>query len=74
MRLIKKMNQSRRDFDGEYECENCGKIEILKDCYDDSNFHDNVTPGWECKSCGKSSKDLKIKNRVETKYPEGFQV
>lgn len=70
MKLIEKMNQMRRDFDGKYECENCGNIEEIRDCYDDRNFHDNVSPDFKCEKCGKSSNDLGIKNKVSTKYAE----
>ena len=74
MKLTRIINQNRRDFSGEYECEDCGNVEEHFNCYDDANFHDNVTPKWKCQKCGKSSNDLGIKNEVHTKYPEGFQV
>ena len=73
MRLIKILNQSRRDFDGEYECEGCGNIEVHYG-YDDRNFHDNVTPRWECEKCGKSTLDIKGKaDYIPTKYSD-FEV
>jgi len=69
MRLIEKINQSRRDFDGVYECENCGNKETHNGCYDDRNFHDNVAPNWKCEKCGKSTIDIKGKSDfVATKY------
>ena len=71
MKLIEKINQFRRDFTGKYECENCGDIIIQRSCYDDDNFHNNVTPFWQCKKCNKSSNDLGIKNIVTTKYALG---
>ena len=74
MKLVEKTWQHRRDFDGIYQCESCGFLTEIKSCYDDRNFHDNVTPGWTCGECGKSSKDLGIKNETQTRYPDGFQV
>jgi len=69
MKLIEITLQSRRDFHGKYKCEGCGNIEEHDYCYDDRNFHDNVTPRWKCKKCGKSTLDLGIKPEfVETKY------
>ena len=71
MKLIKKKDQFRRDFDGVYECEGCGNIEEIKDCYDDRYFHDEVMPDAKCKKCEKSTNDLGIKNdRVPTKYAD----
>lgn len=71
MKLIKKISQHRRDFEGEYQCENCGEIETYHACYDDRNFHDNVTPRWKCKKCGKTSLDMKDKpDHVPTKYSD----
>lgn len=73
MKLIKKMNQSRRDFTGKYECESCGNIEEHTG-YDDRNFHDNVTPRWKCEKCGKTTLDIKDKpNYIPTKYSD-FEV
>lgn len=74
MKLIEKKNQNRRDFNGIYRCENCGEIEEV-DGYDDRNFHDNVMPARECKSCGKSTNDLGVeKEHVPTKYPDYMVV
>lgn len=74
MKLIKKISQSRRDFTGIYKCENCGNIEEHQYCYDDRNFHDNVTPHWKCQKCGKSTLDLGLKSEfVQTRYPD-YQV
>ena len=70
MKLIEKVNQSRRDFTGKYECEACGNLEEHSG-YDDRNFHDNVTPHWKCSKCGKSTLDLGIKPKsVMTKYSD----
>jgi len=43
--------------------------------YDDSYFHNNVTPTMKCKKCGEStiSKGGDVQ-QVQTKYPEGFQI
>ena len=69
MKLIAILSQSRRDFKGKYKCEGCGNEEEVGGCYDDRNFHDNVTPHWKCDKCKKSTIDLKIKPEfVQTKY------
>ena len=68
MKLIKITSRNRRDFHGIYKCENCGNEEKHSG-YDDRNFHDNVTPNWKCKKCGKSTNDLGLKSDfIETKY------
>ncbi len=74
MKLIKITSQSRRDFLGIYECEFCKNTEN-KSGYDDNYFHTNVTPKMICKNCGEStiSKNGDIQ-KVETKYPEGYQI
>lgn len=77
MKLKQILFQHRRDFQGKYECEFCGHIDIDNhmESYDDKNFHENVIPNMECLKCGKStisgggSPDDYI-----TKYPEGFQI
>ena len=58
MKLLEKLNQFRRDFDGVYQCEGCGEKEEMKGCYDDRFFHDEISPSWDCKKCGKSSIEL----------------
>ena len=68
MKLIRIIDQMRRDFTGEYKCENCLKKIIMHGCYDDDYFHEHVTPKWKCEDCGKSSKDLGIENKVTTRY------
>ena len=74
MKLIEITSQSRRDFHGKYKCEGCGNIEEHSG-YDDRNFHDNVTPNWKCKNCGKSTLDLGIIPQcVNTKYPDDMVV
>jgi len=73
MRIKKIINQSRRDFNAIYECENCGHTQKDRG-YDDRNFHDNVVPTFKCAECGKSRNDLSIVEFVETKYPEGYQI
>jgi C4-type Zn-finger protein len=77
MKLIEKISQSRRDFQGKYECQGCGHIEEEKGkySYDDNYFHDNVIPKMKCAKCGKSTLDLGVENeRLSTKYPDGFQI
>ena len=75
MRLFEITCQSRRDFWGTYQCEFCNHIEKGVSGYDDSNFHQNVTPTMKCKKCGEStiSKGGDIQ-KVKTKYPEGYQI
>ena len=74
MKLLKKTRQHRRDFTGIYECEEC-HFTIELDGYDDRYFHDNVVPSWECLKCGKSTNDLEEpKQKIETRYEEGFQI
>ena len=71
MKLIEILNQHRRDYDGKYQCEGCGHIETHYGCYDDRNFHDNVTPRWECPECKKTTLDIKGKaDYVPTKYSD----
>ena len=64
-------SQNRRDFQAVYECEHCGHTEDGYG-YDDANFHQNVIPRKECKSCGKTAAgDYRP---LTTKYPDGMQV
>lgn len=77
MKLIQILKQSRRDFQGVYECQFCGNQEIDSgmNSYDDRYYHDKVIPNKECKSCHKStiSEGDSIDN-TPTKYSEGFQI
>ena len=75
MILIEITNMSRRDFWGNYKCEFCNHLEKNVSGYDDYHFHENVTPQIKCKSCGEStlSKGGNTQ-KVQTKYPEGFQI
>lgn len=66
MKLIERKNQNRRDFDGVYECEHCGDKQEYKGCYDDDNFHRNVSPKWLCTKCGEESPEDSIP--AGTKY------
>lgn len=69
------INQHRRDFYADFECESCGNVEFNKRGYDDRYFHDEVIPKMKCKKCGNSRNDLGIKGDfTETRYPEGFQI
>lgn len=75
MKIKRIINQNRRDFYADYECEGCGFIEKHKSGYDDANFHHNVIPTMKCPNCGKSTYDLGVDYRpLETKYPEYMQV
>jgi len=73
MKLVEKQDQHRRDYTGKYECESCKNIQIIRGCYDDRNFHDNVAPNWKCEKCGKTSKESGVESRVSTKYSD-FEI
>jgi transcription elongation factor Elf1 len=66
MRIKEIVSQHRRDFTAIYECEHCGETKRSHG-YDDGNFHDNVIPSMECKSCGKQSPNGY--QPLATKYP-----
>ena len=71
MRIRKILNQNRRDFQAEYECEHCGDIHKGSG-YDDANFHNNVIPAMICKKCDRTSEAEY--RPLTTKYPEGMQL
>lgn len=71
MKIKTIIEQHRRDFTADYECEHCGNIERGSG-YDDSNFHTNVIPQMECSACGKMAPDTY--RPLATKYPDGYQV
>jgi len=75
MKVLKIYNQMRRDCWVDLECEGCGYKETYKGAYDDRNYWDNVIPSSNYKKCGKCTNDLdiKIKQSVQTRYPEGEQ-
>jgi len=75
MKVLSIYNQMRRDCWCDLECEGCGEKKTYKSAYDDRNFWDNVVPNWKCDKCGKSTNDLdvKIKQKIETKYPDDEQ-
>ena len=66
MRIKYILDQHRRDFRADYECEHCGYIEKNKSGYDDNNFHENVIPKMKCHQCGKTA-DEKYRP-LATKY------
>lgn len=71
MKLVEKLSQHRRDFQGKYECEGCGFCETDKGkySYDDDNYHDNVIPNMKCPNCLMSTNSMGLKNeRKTTKY------
>lgn len=71
MRIKRIVDQHRRDFTAEYECEHCGYT-YKGSGYDDANFHRNVIPNMKCPKCGKTaSADYRP---LETKYPEGYEI
>lgn len=74
MKLIKKIEQFRRDFTGLYECESCKKQVELKG-YDDRNWHNKVVTEIKCPNCFNSTKSLRLAiEHVETKYPAALVV
>jgi hypothetical protein len=77
MKLIEIIAQSRRDFQGKYECEFCGHIDTDEslDSYDDRYYHDSVIPNQKCKKCGESTlSGGGSVTHTDTRYPEGFQI
>lgn len=69
MKIVRMLNQIRRDFWADMECENCGRIAHRVSGYDDRNFHDNVIPAMKCQGYGKSRNDIGIVHeRTATKY------
>lgn len=74
MKIIKMIDQNRRDFNALMKCEGCG-METSVRGYDDRNYHDNVMPDMKCEGCGKSRKDLGIEYPpTPTKYPSWLDV
>ncbi len=75
MKIKRIIEQRRRDFWADYECENCGYIDKGKRSYDDANFHQNVIPNMKYPKCGESKVSMGSDYRpLTTKYPEGFQI
>ena len=71
MKIKRMLDQNRRDFWADFECESCGHVESNMRGYDDRNFHDNVIPNFKCKECGKSRNDLNItQNPTPTRYSD----
>lgn len=54
MRLKTKIEQQRRDFTADYECESCGNVHRGTG-YDDVYFHQSVIPNMTCTECGEKS-------------------
>lgn len=54
MRIVRKINQHRRDFTAVYECEGCGNQKTTSG-YDDHYFHSSVIPAMKCESCGEAA-------------------
>jgi len=70
MKITNIINQSRRDFTANIECEGCGNKEELSGGYDDRYYHDEIIPNRKCSKCNKSRNDLNIKGDfTQTKYP-----
>jgi transcription elongation factor Elf1 len=75
MRIKNIIEQVRRDFSALMVCEFCGHEQKLSSGYDDRYYHDNVIPGIDCKSCGKSTNSGggKVQHR-STKYSDNETV
>jgi primosomal protein N' len=67
MRIKAKIEQNRRDFTADYECEACGHV-VRGRGYDDANFHHNVIPEMECEKCGATGSTT----RSDPTVPEGI--
>jgi hypothetical protein len=77
MRLLRKLSQHRRDFQGEYKCEFCGNIVTDKgmSSYDDRYYMTEVIPNKICPNCKKSTNSENGEIELyQTKYPEGYQI
>ena len=77
MKLIKKIAQHRRDFQGEYKCEFCGHTQRDNNMssYDDSFFHTEIIPNLKCLVCGASTVSKGgTATPAATKYPDGMQL
>lgn len=71
MKIISIIDQTRRDFRANIECEICGHQDVLSNGYDDRNYHDKILPAIKCKNCGKSRNDAGIKGDfTKTRYAE----
>ena len=71
MRIKEILTQHRRDFTAVFICEHCSH-EYTKKGYDDTNFHENVIPSFECDQCGK--KATSDYQPLKTRYPDGYQI
>jgi predicted RNA-binding Zn-ribbon protein involved in translation (DUF1610 family) len=75
MKIKEILDQNRRDFWADYECEGCGHIEKNAIGYDDAHFHNEVIPKMTCPVCGKTGAQCGANYRpLTTKYPEGMQI
>jgi hypothetical protein len=69
VKIVKMVDQHRRDFRADMVCEGCGSEEKNVGGYDDRNFHDNVIPAMKCKKCGESRNSLGLVDEpTPTKY------
>ncbi len=71
MKIKEILRQNRRDFHAIFECEHCG-VEIEKDGYDDTYFHQRVIPAMKCASCGKVAGPSY--RALAPKHPDGAVV
>jgi transcription elongation factor Elf1 len=71
LKIRRILSQHRRDFTAIYECEHCNHVQKGSG-YDDSNFHENVTPAMICEKCGEKAPD--DYRPLATKHPDGKQL
>lgn len=58
MKLVRKLDVSRRDFRGAYQCRVCHGVRFdrsITDSYDDENFRLNVIPKMTCPLCDRQA-------------------
>lgn len=56
MTVIKIYDFHRNDCTMDCQCEHCGKVEVDKYAYNDSNYIHNVVPARFCPNCGLNTK------------------
>ena len=75
MKIKRIIEQHRRDFWADFECEGCGAVVKNMRGYDDTYFHAKVIPKMVCPKCNKTSAECGADYRpLTTKYPDGFQI
>lgn len=72
MKIKQILNQHRRDFRADFECEHCGFIERNKSGYDDTYYHQSVVPTLKCPECNKTAPE--DARALAPKYPDGVTL